>query len=49
MRKFSEKTLLENKEIDFKNGVENIQAVGYNGARLFYESPHLFKSIFILV
>ena len=27
------KNLLENKEMDFKNGVKNIPAAGYNGAR----------------
>ena len=27
------KKLLENKEINFKNGVKNIQTAGYNGAR----------------
>ena len=27
------KNLLENKEMDFKNGVKNIQAAAYNGAR----------------
>ena len=27
------KNLLENKEMDFKNGVKNIQTAGYNGAR----------------
>ena len=30
---FSEKNLLENKEMVFKNGVKNIQAAAYNGAR----------------
>ena len=30
---FSEKNLIEIKEMDFKNGVINIQAMGYNGAR----------------
>ena len=30
---FSEKKLLKNKEIVFENGVENIQAAAYNGAR----------------
>ena len=28
----SEKNLLENKEMDFKNGIKNIQVAGYNGA-----------------
>ena len=32
MTEFSE-TLLENKEIIFKNGVKNVQAVGYNGTQ----------------
>jgi hypothetical protein len=27
------KKLLENKEVDFKNGVENIHATGYNVMR----------------
>ena len=32
MTEFSEKTLLENKEMVFKDGVKNIQNAGYNGA-----------------
>ena len=28
--------LLENKEMDFKNGVKNIQTAGYNGARTVF-------------
>ena len=31
--KFSVKNLLKNKEMDFENGVKNIQALAYNGAR----------------
>ena len=31
------KSLLENKEMGFKNGVKNIQAAGYNGARTVFE------------
>ena len=31
------KKLLEHKEMDFKNGVINIQAEGYNGARTVYD------------
>ena len=34
---FSEKYLIEIKEMDFKNGVIDIQAMGYNGARTVYE------------
>ena len=30
---FSEKKLLKNKEMVFENGVKNIQAAAYNGAR----------------
>ena len=30
---FSEKTSLKNKEMVFENGVKNIQAAAYNGAR----------------
>ena len=33
---FSEKNLLKNKEIVFQNGVKNIQAAAYNGARTVY-------------
>ena len=36
MTKFSEKNLLENKEMDFKNGVKYIQAAGYNGTHKVY-------------
>ena len=31
------KNLLENKEIDFKNGVKNIQTTGYTGARTVHK------------
>ena len=31
---FSEKNLLKNKEMVFGNGIKNIQAAAYNGARL---------------
>ena len=33
MDKIFWKNLLENKEMYFKNGVKNIKATGYNGAR----------------
>ena len=33
MTEFSEKKLLKNKEMVFENGVKNIQAAAYNGAR----------------
>ena len=33
MTEFSGKNLLENKEMVFQNGVKNIQAAAYNGAR----------------
>ena len=36
MDKIFWKNLFENKEMDFKNGVKNIQAAGYNGARTVY-------------
>ena len=32
MKEFSEKAPWKNKEMVFKNGVENIKAVAYNGA-----------------
>ena len=35
---FSEKTSL-NKEMEFENGLKNIQAAAYNGARKVYETP----------
>ena len=37
---FSKKKLLENKEMDFKNGVKNIQAAGYNGLCTVNVSMH---------
>ena len=33
MTEFAEKNHVENKEMDLKNGVNNIQTEGYNGAR----------------
>ena len=30
------KNLLKNKDMDFENGVKNIQAVAYNGARTVF-------------
>ena len=41
------KKLLENKEIDFKNGVENIQAAGNNGARMVFRLP-IDKGVILL-
>ena len=38
----SEKNLLENKEMDFKNGIVNIQAAGYNGTRTVYSLILIF-------
>jgi len=32
------KKLLKNKEMDFGNGVKNIHAAAYNGARTVYEN-----------
>ena len=44
------KNLLENKEMVFKNGVKNIQAVGYNGARrLIYKPFNISKNKKILM
>ena len=36
---FSKKNVLKNKEMDFKNGVKNIQVAAYNGARTVYYIP----------
>jgi hypothetical protein len=33
--RISQKLLLEIKEMDFKNGIKNVHAAGYNGSRIF--------------
>ena len=37
MTDFFQKKLLENKEMDFKSAVKNIQTTGYNGASMVFE------------
>ena len=39
---FSEKNLLKNKEMVFGNGVKNIQAAAYNGARTVFQICTMF-------
>ena len=37
---FSEKASFKNKEMDFENGVKNIQATAYNGVRTVHRSSN---------
>ena len=45
--KFSEKNLLKNKDMVFGNGVKNIQAAAYNGARTVYKKIVNTHSFFV--
>ena len=39
------KNLLKNKEMVFENGVKNIQAAAYNGARMVYQNCMIFLDL----
>ena len=46
MTEFSEKKLLKNKKMVFGNGVKNIQAAAYNGARTVFEKIIFLENYF---
>ena len=45
MTEFSEKKLLKNKEMVLENGVKNIEAAAYKGARTVLKSWVLLKKV----
>ena len=46
MTEFSEKKLVKNKEMVFENGVKNLQAAAYNGARTVYINKQIPRQLY---